>query len=430
MYLTLPRQRRQAGYQHLPFIVAFIVMGVLGAVAYRVVTVNRDADRAGDSSIGQTVQPSRQPNGNGTPMSFADQYKDLCKDRKVNFTSGPMPASQLSYIEPLGKVNDGHVTPTDHVYVHGADFNAGANAYDAIMPADGTVIDISAMPDQYIGDRNQQTASEDHRLVISHSCRYYSIYIHVHKLDPVLQRAVGDLAPNQNKRVSVELKAGDKLGKVGGGGFDWTPIDTNKKLAGLITPELYQGESWKIHTVSPFDLYSGQLKRELEAKSLRTVAPLGGKIDWDQRGRLIGNWFRQGSGGYSGQNGNNEGRYWDGHLSIAPDYIDGKTTVVSIGNWGGKAQQLAAKTTVNPASVSTNSGPVKIELTPLTYTSANGQSFNGQPTKGMTVSTNGPTAGTILVEVQKGEKLKVETFVGKTADQVSGFSEAAMIYER
>lgn len=430
MHFLPIRQRRQGGYQHLPFIVAFLVMGSLGAIAYRVVTVNRDVDRNGQ--IGQTVQPDHQTGNNSqAPASFAGQYKDACKDRKVSFTSGPMPASQLSYIEPLGKVSDGHVTPTDHVYLHGADFNAGANAYDAIMPADGTVVEVSAMPGQYIGDTNQQTAAEDHRLVISHSCRYYSIFIHVHRLDPILQQAVGDLTPNTSKRVSMELKAGDKLGKVGGSGFDWTAVDTSKKLAGFISPELYQGEPWKIHTISPFDLYAGSLRRELESKSLRTFSPLGGKIDWDQRGRLIGNWFRAGSGGYSGQTGNNAGRYWDGHLSVAPDYIDGKTIIISIGNWGGTAKQMAAKSNFNPANISAGSGPVKVELTPLSYNLADGSPWaGGAPAKGMKVSTSGPTAGIILFEVQKGEKLRVEKFIGKTAEQVSSFTGAAETYER
>ena len=38
--------------------------------------------------------------------------------------------------------------------------------------------------------------------------------------------------------------------------------------------------------------------------------------------------------------------------------------------------------------------------------------------------------GVVLLEVQSGEKLKVETFVGKTANQVDGFTSAAIMYER
>ncbi len=418
------KKLNQAGFHLMPVLLFVLIIGVIGFAGYKVMSKQdtaRDQKPGGQNS--QTAQ--------GGSSTFADQYKDTCKDRKVVFSSGPMPADQLAYIEPLGKVSDGHVTPTDHVYVHPPNMNAPDNSYDAIMPADGTVVEIAAMPSQYIGDKNQQTAPEDHRLVVAHNCRYFSIFIHIHKLDPALASLVPGLQPNQSKRVSLELKAGAKLGKVSGHGFDWTSVDTTKKLTGFITPANYQGEAWKIHTVSPFDMYTGSLKAQLEAKSLRTVAPLGGKIDWDEPGKLIGNWFREGSGGYSGQAGNGGGRYWDGHLSIAPDFIDGKTPVVSIGNWEGKAQQFAAKGSFDPRTVTASSGPVKVELTQLSYNRPDGSPwFGGSAIKGMKVSTSGSAAGTIMFEVQPGEKLKVETFIGKTAGQVSGFSAAAKMYAR
>lgn len=414
------KKLNQTGFHLIPVILLIFVVGIVGFAGYKVVS-NKNVTKDGSPN-------SQQDN---VQSSFAQQYSDVCKTRDVAFTSGPMPANQLGYIEPLGKVSDGHVTPTDHVYVHPHTMNVPDNSYDAIMPADGTVVEISAMPSQYIGDRNQQTAAEDHRLVIAHSCRYYSIYIHVHKLDPALAELVPGLQPNQSKRVSLELKAGDKLGKVGGHGFDWTSVDTTKRLSGFITPGNYKGEAWKIHTVSPFDLYSGSLKSQLEAKSPRTIAPLGGKIDWDQPGKLIGNWFREGSGGYSGNNNDNQGRYWDGHLSIAPDYLDGKTPVLSIGNWNGKAKQFAVKNNIDPAAISASNGPVKIELTSLSYSAADGSPwYGGNLTKGMKVSTTGNTEGTILVEVQDGEKLRLEAFVGKSPAQVSGFTNAASTYQR
>ena len=418
------KDSRQAGFHLVAVILVILVVGVIGFAGYKVIG-SQDSTKKGspDGQYGNQQQ--------GQQQDFASQYKDACKDRDVTFSSGPMPANQLGFIEPLGKVNDGHVTPTDHVYVNPTKRDVADNTYDAIMPADGTIVEIAAMPSQYIGDKDQQTASEDHRLVISHSCRYFSIYIHVHKLDPALAQLVSGLQPNQSKRVNLDLKAGDKVGKVGGNGFDWTSVDISKRLSGFITPANYSGEAWKIHTVSPFDMYTGTLKSQLEAKSLRAVAPLGGKIDWDQPGKLIGNWFREGSGDYRGDSSNREGRYWDGHLSIAPDYIDGKTTVFSIGNWDGKAKQLAVRGGADPAKIATGDGPVKLELTSLSYQMPDGSPWSGgAPAKGMKVSTSGETAGTVLVEVQQGEKLRVEKFIGKTANQVDGFTSAAQIYQR
>jgi len=362
---------------------------------------------------------------------FLQQNGQNCKERDVKFTSAPMKSSDLSYIRPLGAMSDGHVTPTDHVYIGGPNPNAADNTYPVLMPADGTITTISAMPAQYIGDRQgQQVATEDHRIVISHSCRYFSIYIHIHKLGDKLKSAVGTLQPNENKQTNIELKAGDTVGYIGNSTFDWTPIDTTKTLSGFISPKLYEGESWKIHTVSPFDLYEGALKAELESKSLRTAAPIGGKIDYDQPGKLIGNWFRQGSGGYSGANGNNGGRYWDGHLSVVPDYISPTSTIVSIGNWTGDAKQMVVSGAADPAAVTKDTGLVKYELKRLNYVSKNGMSRGNMYEKDLRPSQNESVEGTILLQVQADEKLKVEKFPGKSAAQVSGFTAAAQLYER
>lgn len=378
--------------------------------------------------------------GNGQPPQNADadalfkqQYGQDCKDRDVTFSSAPMKMNELSYIRPLGAVSDGHVTPTDHVYVGGPNQNAADNTYAVLMPADGTVAEVSAMPAQYIGDRSgQKVAPEDHRIVISHSCRYFSIYIHVHKLSDKLKEAVGTLQPNEGKKASVELKAGDVVGYIGGSTFDWTPVDTTKKLKGFITPSLYSGESWKIYTVSPFDLYTGSLKTDLEAKSLRTVAPIGGKIDYDQPGKLVGNWFRAGSGGYAGSNDQNGGgRYWDGHLSVAPDYIDPASTIVSIGNWTGSAAQFVVSGSVDPSAITAKDGLVKYELKRLSYVAAGDQHWNGNSrSAGLHPTQSNPVLGTIAFQVMSGEKLKVEKFPDKTAAQVAGFTSAAQTYER
>jgi hypothetical protein len=399
---------------------------VAGIVALVVLLTNKNDTRQ------VQVNDNSQAQASDTKGLFMQQYGNGCQNREVAFSSAPMKLDELAFIRPLGAVSDGHVTPTDHVYIGGPNPNAADNTYAVLMPAEGTVTEVSAMPAQYIGDRTgQQVASEDHRLVISHSCRYFSIYIHIHKLSDKLKAAIGTLEPNQSVKTNVDFKAGDIVGYIGNSTFDWTPIDTSSTLKGFITPSLYQGEPWKMYTVSPFDLYSQPLKAQLEAKSLRTVAPIGGKIDYDQPGKLIGTWFRKDSGGYSGNNNDNAGRYWDGHLSVVPDYIDPASTLVSIGNWTGNAQQFTVSGTVDPAQVTSQSGMVKYELKRLNYVTSGNQAWNGNmPAKGIHPSQSETMQGTIAFEVMTGEKLKVEKFPGKTPAQVSGFTSGAQIYER
>lgn len=403
-------------------VVAAVVI-ILAGAAFAFTGKSEPKDNTSQQASGQ------QASGSGL---FLQQNGQDCKQRDVEFSSAPMKMSDLNIIRPLGAVNDGHVTPTDHVYV-GAGTNAPDNSYPVLMPADGTVTSVAAMPNQYVGDRAQETASEDHRLTISHSCHYFSIFIHIHKLSDTLKNAVGTLQPNENKNTSIELKAGDVMGYVGGQTFDWTSVDTETQLKGFITPKLYEGESWKIHTVSPFDLYKEPLKSQLEAKSLRTVAPIGGKIDYDQPGKLIGNWFREGSGGYSGQNdASSGGRYWDGHLTIAPDYIDPVSTYVSIGNWANDtAMQFTVKGAADPATVTAATGIAKYELLRMSHVTSNGAHWTGNShATGLKLSQNGSVEGTIMFQVMDGEKLKVEKFPGKTAAQVAGFTSAAQIYAR
>jgi hypothetical protein len=417
--------------------VGLVIVVIIAVAAIFIIRGRSDGDRSGSNQNSQDQQQVSQETGQnnqesgGTGGSFDRQYASTCdKNAKPVFTKAFMPLEQIGGIEPLGKTSDGHVTPVDHVYIAPMDANVADNTYDVIMPADGRVVDVGRMPAQYVGDRSDvQLAQDDFRVVISFSCRYYAILIHVHKLSDPVAKAVGTIAPNETKRISLELKAGDLIAKLGGSPFDLTMIDTQTILPGFITPKLYESESWKIHTIDPFSIYSGELKAALEAKSLRTTAPFGGKFDWDTKGALIGNWFKQGTKGYQGANPE---RYWDGHLSIAPNNIDPTAIIYSAGNWSGKAQQLAVKDDLKPETITVASGVTKFEVMPIVYTNADGSQFSGGVFKrGMKIDRkSGKASGTVLVQVLDGEKLKIEQFPGKEAAAVTGFTANAMTYER
>lgn len=401
---------RESGFHLWIILVIIAVIGILGLLVWRLL------DSQGIDLVGKITGGDK----------FGSGYQ--CEDKEVSFTSPPMKLEDLGYIRPLGAMFDSHVTPTDHVYVGPVDSNVPDNTYPVLMPADGKVVDVGRMPDQYIGDGDFELPPEDHRITLMFSCRYFSIYIHIHALSDEVKKVVGTLQPNENKQVSIPLKAGDTVGYIGGSTFDWTPIDVESKLTGFINPDHYKNENWKLYTVSPFDLYTGELKAQLEAKSWRSTAPIGGKIDYDQPGKLIGNWFREGTNGYQGANSE---RYWDGHLSVVPDYIVPTFTIVSIGNWNGKSTQFVVDPNVDPAAVSAESGVVKMQLRPLAYTDGSSANNAGnQFSRNYTPRTDEPVAGTILFQVLPGEKLKVEKFIGKTPDQVNGFTSGAETYER
>lgn len=411
---------------------AIIVVAIIGfGIFFVMKKVNRQDDKYGPVSGQQN--PDNHQAQNQSKMSadaFMQQYGRNCDaTTQPTFSNSPLALDKMAYIVPMGKVLDGHVTPTDHVYVAPINPNVPDNTYDVVMPADGKVITVGRMPAQYIGDRKDVTlAPDDFRVVLSFSCRYYAIFIHVHKLSDKLAAAIGDLPDGQTKDVDVPLKAGELIAHLGGSTFDWTMIDAESKLSGFISPDLYQGESWKIHTVDPFSVYAGDLKAKLEAMSLRTVAPFGGKIDYDVAGALIGNWFKEGTNGYMGAS---QDRYYDGHLSIAPDPIDPTATVYSVGNWNGAAKQYVVKGNFDASTITTASGVTKIELVQYQYLQANGQPYSSPVLqKGMKLNKAGQVVGTVLLQVMPNEKLKLEQFPGKTVDQVSDFTSDAMVYER
>jgi hypothetical protein len=411
--------KNQKGFSHPVLLILMVaVLAAIGYVGYKVYNNNKPPKTTNSAPAGTKIAND----------SFMRQYGQNCPDRQVSFTSPPMALDNIGYIRPLGAMGDGHVTPTDHVYIIPSNKLAN-DEVSGLMPADGKVIEVSQMPAQYIGDnQNVQRAPEDYHIVVAFSCRYFAIFIHLHKLSPKLAAAVGQLRPDEHKSVNIELKAGEPIAAAGSSGYDWIPIDTTKTL-GFITPKLYERESWKVHTVSPYDLYSGALKSQLEAKSLRSIPPIGGKIDYDQRGKLIGNWFRQGTSGYQGSD---QSRYWDGHLSVVPDSVDPSGTIVSIGNWQGTTKQYGVIGSPDPSKVDIGSGMIKYQLAGFSYSGASFGSTNFiQPLqKPIKFMVGNDAVGTIAFQVMADEKLKVEKFPGKTPEQVTAFTSAAQMYER
>ncbi|MEK7152873.1 MAG: hypothetical protein AAB834_02925, partial [Patescibacteria group bacterium] len=236
-----------------------------------------------------------------------------------------------------------------------------------------------------------------------------------------------------DRNASIPIKAGQVIGWIGAQSLDTSIYNMDLTLPGFIHPEMYEtSEFWKVHTDDFFSYFDEPLKGQMLAKNKRTAEPRSGKIDYDQPGKLIGNWFKVGTNGYAGPEGTEIGKngkgYWSGHLAIFYDALDPSKVVVSIGEF---KKGLASAYNVqgnqpDPAKVSAGTGLVKYELVEQDISAANGV----QQTNSSNIAQAPQTAGTILVQVLNGEKLKVETFVGKPASQVTGFTAKAMEYER
>jgi hypothetical protein len=208
----------------------------------------------------------------------------------VTLGASPLALEDIEKIRPMGGLSSVHITPTDHQYwdTIGSDGRSedttNLERFKVYAPANGFIVDIE-----------QHT---DYRVVIEHSCTFYTIFIHVNKLSDKIMAAAGlkEGEVGNHAWPRIPVKEGEVIGTIGIGKLDFSVVDADVTLKGFANPESYEGEPWKIHTVDTFDYYEEPLKSRLIAKNVRTIPPLGGKINYDIEGKLVGNWFREGTG--------------------------------------------------------------------------------------------------------------------------------------
>ena len=344
----------------------------------------------------------------------------------VNLIS-PMKYEDIGMIIPMGATIGGHVTPIDHMYFQPIIFNSPPDSYDVYADADGVIVSIG-LEGKPINDNPGISNYNKYRIVIYHTCDFYSIYNLITSLSPAISEIVGEITPGSTKEPLIKIKKGDLLGRIGGQTLDLSVNYDKVILPGFLEPKSYEGEPWKIHTVDPFDYWSPEVREKLMEKNIRTVPPYGGKIDYDKEGRLVGNWFVENTNGYRGIN---PSAYWDTHLSFVYNEIDPPFIILSLGNFGGEAKQFAVKGNIpDPADVELSTGLVKYELVDFYYTS-NGQMWDRMSmTKNAEAVASDQIKGTVLVKLLDIRKIEFEVFPDKSASEVQGFTSNSKVYTR
>lgn len=356
----------------------------------------------------------------------------------VSFSAPIMQPEDLAYIVPLGLMVKGHVTPIDHQYYYPVDFLTTKPQKAVRSPADGYIVRVDRTGQFQV--EQQLTPRDNYNVLIQHSCNVYTYYTLITGLTTELANAVGNIPQGGTKHLHLKVTAGQQVAWVSGQSLDVNVYDINTPVKKWIVPTNYT-EAAKRFATDPFLYYTPSVKTALQAKTLRTGDPLGGRFDYDEDGKLVGTWFLQGSNGYAGvPNQGND--YWRGHLSFAYSVYNTNYLEISIGRWykpGATDAQVKEGwqfsvvgnqpdfTTVTQAS-----GPVKYELAFPEYLLANNQPWNRQTHQGpMTITTDrSPVEGVLLVQLLGQRLLKVEAFPGKRASEVTGFTANAQLYER
>lgn len=402
---------------------------------------NAGSDTQATVQIVEESRPSPRMNDTSTPASklvtkpnypiSPAGYKppSNCQGQSTEFTYSPVELNEIDHIEPQGRMSASHVTPTDHGYIINSRDRNAPKISDLRSPADGYLLSIGAFP-----------RPNDYRLVVWHSCTVSTIYIHVYELAPEILAITGELPPGKNwegdqgpennRTLAIPLKAGQIIGKIKTG-VDFSVHDTSSVLPGFVTPSLYYGEPWKIHTADMFSYFIEPIKSELKRKSLRTIEPVGGKIDYDIDGRLVGNWFVEGTD-YRGAGGDS---YWDSHLAIAYDNIVPSQIRISIPNSGIDDSQVCNTcfgvygvrgNAPDPAGIGQENGLVKYELVAREF--LEDSRFRGVPAG--SINLDNQVLGTLLIQMEGPRRIRVEVFPKKTAVEIQGFTDRAKIYTR
>jgi hypothetical protein len=256
--------------------------------------------------------------------------------------------------------------------------------------------------------------------------------------------------------LSIPVNAGDEFGRQRDNPLDFNVYDSSKWLSGL-TAFSYASTAASLYTSDPTLYFTAALASVYNSDSQRTVSPRWGKLDYDVMGSAQGNWFLDGTLGYScitetdattatkpfgggyvapGKNG-----YPWCHLAIAPHWVQPSVTIGSFGWWkdpNGDFLQWVLKVGAGqpaPTDLTAASGTVVYQVNQITTLNPDGSPYM-MPTSsaslpiGYQVGT-GLVGGFVALRVNADNTLTVETLPGATsASAFTGFTVNQRLYRR
>lgn len=364
---------------------------------------------------------------------------------RVTFTSPVIAIEDLLTIVPQGMMVADHVTPIDHAYLGvrslaiPRDRRTESDYLPVRVPADGVVTSISTLSPNSI------------RVVMAHGCETYSIYIVLNRLSGVLSHLQDDLLAKGYLSTNVKVTAGDIFGMQRDNPLDFSVHVGTSWLSGLAAPFSYtSAETWKPFTVDPWPYFSSDLGTAYQDRMQRVAAPRFGRIDIDQAGTAAGNWFIDGTLGYSGfpierirngefpQSGPIEGKnsYAWGHLSIAPHWVQPSWWIFSTGWWidsRGDATQMLMEIADGQPAPSQLHADGHMEVYRLSQIATDYQMAPGDesPLPINYKVIGGMPLGSVAVALNADGTLSIETFPGvNDPSRVTGFTSARRTYRR
>jgi hypothetical protein len=290
------------------------------------------------------------------------------------FTQSPLETVNIGYITPIGNLNPpGHTVPTDHMYLYHP-----TPVVPVTAPAGGTIIEARHGADDAL---YVQAAT---------GVMYYLAHL---ILDAGISTG-GTITAGQRLGTTSSLALALDLG-----------VSNDAVTLFFVTPARYPTQT--IHADSPLKYFQEPVRGTLYGLVRRSGADKDGKIDFDQAGRLSGNWFKEGLPINDSMNVVNGPQ----HLAFARDVWEPTQLRVSIGGSlsisGGFWLEEGV---LDPAQVTPASGPVGYRL------------FNN-------ALRTGPGDGVLIVQMVAPGRIQIETFPAGTP-LTTAFTNASLFYVR
>jgi hypothetical protein len=221
---------------------------------------------------------------------FAPRYGN------VTFTASPVNVSAIDFIGPIGNVGaPGHVIPSDHFA-----FTLYPGLWDVCAPANGIITGI------YWGNSTlSDNFTIDYGVDIDYTSTLQTCYYHLVQIAPWIMDQINQTAFYQTNfqgknvfgwEVNIPVTAGEVVASAASlaplddvnlhHGFEMATYDAAYQSHEILLGG-YLGEKC---TVCGLNYFEPALQDTLFSLCNRTAEPRGGVYDYDQFGKLIGNW--------------------------------------------------------------------------------------------------------------------------------------------
>ena len=353
---------------------------------------------SGDDATGDPTQP--EPPSDGYPYPTG----------RITLSHPPVDLDRVVNFHGLGNLD---ILPEDHgAFLLSPDEWFKEPNVPIYAPADGKVTLIG-----HNTDPNFAPFPDDYVLEMRVSTTMTLAWAHLPAVAPDLLARAGPIPTGYGavKEVDLEVKAGWIIGYAGTQpALDFHLTDTSIQ-SGLLNLDRYP-DNWP-YAGCYHDYFAEPIRSRLLAVTERQIAPRCGKIDFDVEGRIVGNWFKDDAPAYAFDDHTS-------HLAIVYGFLDGNRIAIADGfaqrNGEPYWTYWVKGNEPRPETVGVAEGLVKYEL----MVARPQAPFSTRPPLDETV------VGVFLVQMLEPGRIRVERVMGKTADEVAGFSDDARIYLR